>query len=131
MCTKVNINGTDTYWPITEYQVSLIQKLMCARTYFVEWVIKGSYSRSIYTTLCDLEMCGEVEFVTLFKHRGRYICVFNDHQLTSLAVTCHGVGLFEAWLRAMEGSLPPFRYEHPYAHYSILRKGFDFANPLN
>lgn len=134
MCTIVNINGTETKWPLTESQVSYIQnvqKSMCNRSYFIEWSTFGKNSRIIYRQLCDLEMCGEIEHVNLFKCRSRYICVFNDHQLGGMAVTCHGVGLFEAWLAGMFPSLPSFRFEHPYAHYSILRKGKQFVEPLN
>lgn len=134
MCTIVNINGSDTKWPLNESQVSYlqnVQKSMCNRSYFIEWCTFGKNGRSIYRQLCDLEMCGEIEHVNLFKCKNRYICVFNDHQLGGMAVTCHGVGLFEAWLRAMAQCLPSFRYEHPYAHYSILRKGKQFIEPLN
>lgn len=131
MFTNVIINGTETKWPLTEYQVSLVKKLLNSRSYFIEWEINGNYSRSIYRQLCDLEMCGEIQYVSLFQGNGRYVCVFNEHQLVGMAVTCHGVGLFEAWLRGLYSSLPPFRYEHPYAHYCILHKGKEFELPLN
>lgn len=131
MCTIVNINGTDTKWPLTKYQISRVKKSLNSRSYFIEWKIGGKFSRSIYRQLCDLEMCGEIKNVTLFKKDGRYICVFDDHHLSSMAVTCHGVGLFEAWLWGIFPSLPPFRYEHPYAHYCILLKGKEFESPLN
>lgn len=129
MYTEVNINGSITRWPISETQLQIAHP--CTRTYYLRWDKKGFFKGGLYAELGLLESQKQIENLCLFGCQNSFVATFNDRQLHSMATSCYGVGLLEAWLRSNYDRLPPFIFEHPYAQYCILTKGKKYETPLN